>query len=136
MKKRQIPHTYAIIFYIILFCAALTWIIPGGQYKESINAAGEISFAKPLHRRIKFIRYHTNAQVAFLQPFQQRQNPLVGCGFVRHVCLIICLIFRQTSRKNRLLRPLRQSRPHQKLTPISQKFSDFFFPPQRKAVRL
>lgn len=41
MKKRQIPHTYAIIFYIILFCAALTWIIPGGQYKESINAAGE-----------------------------------------------------------------------------------------------
>ena len=41
MKKRQIPHTYAIIFHIILFCAALTWIIPGGQYKESINAAGE-----------------------------------------------------------------------------------------------
>ena len=41
MKKRQIPHTYSIIFYIILFCAALTWIIPGGQYKESINAAGE-----------------------------------------------------------------------------------------------
>lgn len=40
-EKRQIPHTYAIIFYIILFCAALTWIIPGGQYKESINAAGE-----------------------------------------------------------------------------------------------
>ncbi len=29
-EKRQIPHTYAIIFYIIfLFCAALTWIIPG-----------------------------------------------------------------------------------------------------------
>ena len=41
MKKRQIPHTYVIIFYIILFCATLTWIIPGGQYKESINAAGE-----------------------------------------------------------------------------------------------
>ena len=101
-----------------------------------INAAGEISFAKPLHRRIKFIRYHTKAQTTFLQPFQQRQNPLVGRGFVRHVCLIICLIFRQTSRKNRLLRPLRQSRPHQKLTPISKKFSDFFFPPQRKAVRL
>ena len=31
MKKRQIPHTYAIIFYLILFCALLTWIIPGGQ---------------------------------------------------------------------------------------------------------
>ena len=41
MKKRQIPHTYAIIFYIILFCAVLTWIIPGGHYVESINPAGE-----------------------------------------------------------------------------------------------
>lgn len=41
MKKRQIPHTYVIIFYIILFCAVLTWIIPGGQYVESIRPDGE-----------------------------------------------------------------------------------------------
>lgn len=41
MKKRQIPHTYVIIFYIILFCAVLTWIIPGGQYIESLNALGQ-----------------------------------------------------------------------------------------------
>ena len=41
MKKRQIPHTYVIIFYIILFCAILTWIIPGGQYTESISPDGE-----------------------------------------------------------------------------------------------
>lgn len=32
--KRQIPHTYVIIFYIILFSAILTWIIPGGEYIE------------------------------------------------------------------------------------------------------
>ncbi len=41
MKKRQIPHTYVIIFYIILFCAVLTWVIPGGQYTESISPDGE-----------------------------------------------------------------------------------------------
>ena len=41
MKKRQIPHTYVIIFYIILFCAALTWVIPGGQYTENISPDGE-----------------------------------------------------------------------------------------------
>jgi hypothetical protein len=41
MKKRQIPHTYVIIFYIILFCATLTWFIPGGQYTEIINAEGQ-----------------------------------------------------------------------------------------------
>lgn len=38
MKKRQIPHTYVIIFYIILFCAALTWFVPGGQYVETVQA--------------------------------------------------------------------------------------------------
>lgn len=41
MKKRQIPHTYAIIFYIILFCAVLTWIIPGGKYVESTSTDGQ-----------------------------------------------------------------------------------------------
>ena len=40
MKKRQIPHTYVIVFYIILFCAALTWILPGGQYVEQITEQG------------------------------------------------------------------------------------------------
>ncbi len=32
--KRQIPHTYVIVFYIILLAAILTWIIPGGEYVE------------------------------------------------------------------------------------------------------
>ena len=41
MKKRQIPHTYVIIFYIIIFCAALTWVIPGGEYIENISANNE-----------------------------------------------------------------------------------------------
>lgn len=40
MKKRKIPHTYVIIFYIIVFCAAMTWIIPGGEYTETIAADG------------------------------------------------------------------------------------------------
>jgi uncharacterized ion transporter superfamily protein YfcC len=29
---KKIPHTYAIVFYIILIAAVLTWIIPGGEY--------------------------------------------------------------------------------------------------------
>lgn len=41
MKKRQIPHTYVILFYIILFCAALTWFVPGGRYVEQLNSQGE-----------------------------------------------------------------------------------------------
>lgn len=42
-KKRKIPHTYVIIFYIIIIAAVLTWIFPGGQYveKETVDATGK-----------------------------------------------------------------------------------------------
>ena len=40
MKKKKVPHTYVIIFGVILFCAFLTWIIPGGQYVEHIDVNG------------------------------------------------------------------------------------------------
>jgi len=32
---KKIPHTYVIIFYIIVIAAVLTWIIPGGEYERT-----------------------------------------------------------------------------------------------------
>lgn len=37
IKIKKIPHTYAIIFYIIILAAVMTWIIPGGEYIEKIT---------------------------------------------------------------------------------------------------
>jgi len=38
---KKIPHTYVIIFSIIVFSAILTWIIPGGEYsRETIQVNG------------------------------------------------------------------------------------------------
>ncbi len=34
LKKGKIPHTYVIIFYIIIIAAIMTWFIPGGDYVE------------------------------------------------------------------------------------------------------
>lgn len=34
MKKRKVPHTFVIVFFIILIAAAMTWIIPAGKYVE------------------------------------------------------------------------------------------------------
>ncbi len=31
---KKVPHTYVIIFGLIIFCAILTWIIPGGEFKR------------------------------------------------------------------------------------------------------
>lgn len=32
---RKFPHTYVIVFYIILFSAVLTWVIPGGSFERT-----------------------------------------------------------------------------------------------------
>lgn len=41
-KKRPIPHTYVIVFYVILISAALTWFIPGGEYQmERLQQNGQ-----------------------------------------------------------------------------------------------
>ena len=38
LKNIKIPHTFVIIFYLIIFAAVLTWIVPGGQYvKETVK---------------------------------------------------------------------------------------------------
>ena len=33
---KKMPHTFVIIFYLLLIAAVLTWIIPGGKYNEEI----------------------------------------------------------------------------------------------------
>ncbi len=35
MKKRQIPHTYVIVFFIIVLAAMLTWFVPGGTFERT-----------------------------------------------------------------------------------------------------
>lgn len=34
-KKRQVPHTYVIVFIFILIAAVATWFVPGGKYVDS-----------------------------------------------------------------------------------------------------
>lgn len=41
LKKGKIPHTFVIIFFIIVIGAVLTWFIPGGEYeRETIMDGG------------------------------------------------------------------------------------------------
>lgn len=35
LKKKKIPHTYVIVFYIIVIAALCTWIFPGGNYERT-----------------------------------------------------------------------------------------------------
>ena len=41
MRNIKIPHTFTIVFIIILLCAVATWFVPGGEYaRESVTVDG------------------------------------------------------------------------------------------------
>lgn len=42
MKNLRIPHTYTIIFFIIMFMAILTWVVPSGEFHRVENADGRM----------------------------------------------------------------------------------------------
>ena len=41
LKKTKIPHTYVIVFAIIVFSAVLTWVLPGGEFERHTVMVGE-----------------------------------------------------------------------------------------------
>ena len=42
LRKKKIPHTYVIVFLIVVFAAILTWIIPGGEFaRETVVKNGK-----------------------------------------------------------------------------------------------
>jgi len=40
-KKRSIPHTYVIVFFIIVISAILTWVVPGGEFERHTVTVGQ-----------------------------------------------------------------------------------------------
>ncbi|MGD9977272.1 MAG: YfcC family protein [Bacteroidales bacterium] len=41
-KKREFPHTYVIIFSLIVFAAVLTWFVPGGEFAREVKSINGI----------------------------------------------------------------------------------------------
>ena len=45
MKKRKVPHTFVIVFFIIVIAAAMTWFIRPGKYvEEQVNGETVMTF--------------------------------------------------------------------------------------------
>ena len=80
LKGKKIPHTYVIVFYIIIVAAVLTWVLPGGQYVEKImEIEGET------HRELVFERIDSVPQTwqIFAAIFK---------GFVRQSGIIVFIL--------------------------------------------
>ena len=41
-KKFKVPNTYLLIFYLLIFIAVLTWIIPSGKYQRGVINGHEV----------------------------------------------------------------------------------------------
>ncbi len=41
-KRFTLPHIFTILFFIIVFCTLLTWILPAGEFDRAENAAGRV----------------------------------------------------------------------------------------------
>ena len=50
---RKFPHTYVIVFYILLISAILTWIIPGGEYVEKDVLVDGVEKTEMVYREVE-----------------------------------------------------------------------------------
>ena len=66
LTKMRTPHTYAIIFFVVLFCWILTFIVPAGRFSvhdiEYKGAAGETKTRTVLMPETFRYSYDLNAQ--------------------------------------------------------------------------
>lgn len=80
MFSKKIPHTYVIIFYIIVLAAIFTWFIPGGEYTE----VTEIVNGEEL---TQVVFQNTDSQPQTWQVFAALYN-----GFNRQSAIIILIL--------------------------------------------
>ena len=57
-KKIQIPHTYTIIFLLMIVVAILTWIVPSGAFETAEVNGREIVEAYIRFFLILFCKFH------------------------------------------------------------------------------
>ena len=85
MKKRKVPHTFVIVFFIIVIAAVLTWIIPPGKYvQKQVGDETVMTFyyADQLPEAVGDNEFHAEPQTwqvfsAFYKGFVKQSNIIV-----------------------------------------------------------
>ena len=79
-KKRQIPHTYVIVFSIIIISAVATWIVPGGHYvKEKVIVDG-IEKEQVVYEKVQMAKYFTSRAVVRAASDAVQMQGANGCN--------------------------------------------------------
>lgn len=76
MKKGKIPHTYVIVFGIVVLAAVFTWFIPGGQFDRKRVSIGEGTrevIMSDSFRYVKILRKHGRFFLHYLTVLKTRR---------------------------------------------------------------
>ena len=83
MLKKKFPHTYVIVFFVILLAAITTWIVPAGEFnRQTIETNGN------KHTVIQTDSYHQVDQ----QPQTWEIFSAFYKGFVRSPSIIVFIL--------------------------------------------
>lgn len=76
---KKVPHTYVIVFAIIVLAAIATWTIPGGNYEKRVNASGETEL---VYVAAQNIPQTWQVMTAFFDGFEK------GAGIIAFILII------------------------------------------------
>jgi uncharacterized ion transporter superfamily protein YfcC len=78
-KKFRVPNTYLLIFYLLIFIAVLTWIIPGGKYQRGMVNGREVV----LPNSFQYVNQNPQGITAlFISPLKGFVEASVIIGFI------------------------------------------------------
>jgi len=53
LLMKEPPHTYLLIFVILIICAVLTYIVPAGQFETAVNESGRAILIPGTYQRVE-----------------------------------------------------------------------------------
>ena len=80
MKKRKVPHTFVIVFFIIVIAAVLTWIIPPGKYVKQLVVDPQTGQSIDTVTRFFYVEELNCMDSTDLQLLRQTKEPSKGLG--------------------------------------------------------
>jgi uncharacterized ion transporter superfamily protein YfcC len=84
MKKIKIPHTYALLFFIIIFVTLLTFVVPAGSFERAVDDATGRTFVVP-----DSYEYMENTPVGFFDMFKAIPKGMEQAGYIIFFVLMI-----------------------------------------------
>lgn len=84
MNKIKIPHTYALLFFIIIFVTLLTFVVPAGSFERTVDDATGRTFVVP-----DSFEYIDNTPVGFFDMFKAIPKGMEQAGYIIFFVLMI-----------------------------------------------